>query len=123
VASWLPYLIGSVGLTVVIVLSHIARPIRYWGCALLRWCGLKLPCPLYCSMCTGVWVGATVGAVHLVSSYGWAVVAVEPVRFVVDALAMGFGTSVVSFVVTTWLESHGQFTTPEHDRTHYEHDR
>lgn len=119
-SSWLPYLLGSVGLTIVVVLSHIASPIRYWGCALLRNAGLRLPCPLYCSMCTGVWVGTAAGAAHLVSSYGWAVVTVEPARFFFDSLTMGFATSVVSYVVTTWLETHGQFTTPEHDRKHYD---
>lgn len=119
-SEWLPYLLGSVGLTIVIVLSHIARPIRYWGCKLLRLLGLRLPCPLYCSMCTGVWIGTAVASLHLVSSHGLVVVTAAPIRFCIDVLAMGFGTSVVSYLVTTWLESHGQYTKPEHDKVYHD---
>lgn len=114
-SSWFPYLIGAVGLTIVIVLAHITWPIRYWGCTLLRRVGLRLPCPLYCTMCTGVWVGAGVGAVRLLSAHGAHVALVEPVGFVIDVAAMAFATSVVSFVVSTWLRLHGEVTTPEDD--------
>lgn len=114
--SWLPYLLGAVGLTVVITMSHIARPLRYWGCRALRRCGLTLPCPLYCSMCTGVWVGAAIGAYHLLSAHGPEVVLAAPARFMLDVAALAFGTSVVSFVVTTWLASQDVYTTPEQDK-------
>lgn len=112
---FLPYLLGAVGLTVVLVLSHIARPVRYWGCRAMRWLGLELPCPLYCSMCTGVWVGSAAGTVRLLNDHGAQIVYLEPIGFSVDVLAMGFATSVVSFVVTTWLRSHGEYTEPHHD--------
>lgn len=120
-ASWFPYLLGSVGLTVVIVLSHIARPIRYWGCLAFDAIGLDLPCPLYCSLCTGTWIGFVAGATHLVTTHGLAVVVAAPGRCLLDTLAMAFGTAVVSYVTTTWLESKGHFTKPQHDRKHYEH--
>lgn len=114
--GWLPYLIGSVGLTVIIVLSHIAWPVRYWGCQAMRWLGLELPCPLYCSMCTGVWVGAAVGLTHICSSFGPLVLWQEPVRCALDVGAMAFSTSVVSYLATTWLRGYGEATTPEHDK-------
>jgi len=114
--SWLPYLVGSVGLTLVLVLSHIAWPIRYWGCKLMKHLGLELPCPLYCSMCSGVWIGAAVGAFKIVLSHGWEVVACEPLGFALDVGTMAFSTSVVAYVTSTWLRTHGEHTEPKHDQ-------
>lgn len=116
-SSFIPYLIGAVGLTVVLVLSHIAWPIRYWGCRIFKACGLRLPCPLYCSMCLGVWVGAAVGAIKIILSHGgWQVVQAEPIAFALDVLTMAFSTSVVAFLATTWLKAHGEYTEPCHDQ-------
>jgi hypothetical protein len=98
---WLE-LLGATGLTIVLVLSHIAWPIRYWGCRLLQRAGLRLACPLYCSMCSGVWVGAGVG---LVAGGGW-----------LHVLEMAFSTSLVAFLASTWLRDHGECTGPEHDQ-------
>jgi hypothetical protein len=66
-------------------------------------------------MCTGVWVGSGLAAVRLLNDHGAQIIYLEPVGFFVDVLAMGFSTSVVSFVVTTWLRNHGEFTEPKHD--------
>jgi hypothetical protein len=120
-SSFIPYLIGSVGLTVVLVLSHITWPIRYWGCRLLKACGLRLPCPLYCSMCSGVWIGGAVGAIKIVLSHGgWQVVQAEPAAFALDVLTMAFSTSFVAYLATTWLRAHGEYTEPCHDQEKYD---
>ena len=96
--NWFQCLLGAVGLTIVLTTSHITWPVRYWGCIALRWCGLRLQCPLYCSMCSGVWVGGVMG---LLTGHNW--------------LLMAFSTSLVAFVFSTWLKAHGECTKPEHD--------
>ena len=106
--DFLPCLFGAVGLTLVVTLSHLAWPLRFFGCRLLRALGLKLPCPLYCSMCFGFWAGiifqafcpSNVSSLHVLGY---------------DCLVMGLSTSAVAFLASTWLRSHGEHTCPSHD--------
>lgn len=115
-ASWILYLIGAVGLTIVLTLSHLTRPVRYYGCKAFRLLPSRLPCPLYCSMCSGVWVGGVVGAAAcLLERLG-------PARAVLGTISMAFATSVVAFLVSTWLRAHGESTDPKHDEDDFHAD-
>jgi len=108
VTHFFPCLLGAVGLTLVVTLSHIAWPLRFFGCRLLRTLGLKLPCPFYCSMCFGFWAGL-ISRAFCPSNISLSL------DMLYDCLVMGFSTSLVSFLASTWLRSHGEHTCPSHD--------
>jgi hypothetical protein len=107
------YLIGAVGCTLVLTASSICAPIRKASCRLLlRF--ITIGCPLYCAMCSGVWVGLAVGAayVHRISVQGCFDVLVTIAVF-------GFSTSACAHTLSWWLRSKGLFTDPEHDGWRY----
>jgi len=111
--SLLLYLIGAVGCTLVLTTSSICAPIRKAGCRfLLRF--IHKGCPLYCSMCSGFWVGVLVGVTYAVRAN-----VAGYVDSTVTVALFGFSTSILAHCVTWWLRSKGHYTEPEHDGWRY----
>jgi hypothetical protein len=89
------YLLGGVGLTIILTMAHICECVRR---ALPAPIGFRnLPeggkCLLGCPLCTGTWVGWAVG------SYAWwrGVIAIS------DVVLFGFAVAVASYFAGVWF--------------------
>lgn len=106
---WL-YLLGAAGLTIILVMSKVCKPLREALPPPIGFRGLdsattERPILLGCSLCTGTWVGAAVGAYAFIADLlpSWAC-------RICNGLLFAFSVALVAYVFGTWLR--------EHDRKH-----
>ena len=105
--NWL-YILGAAGITVVLVMSRIMKPLRdliprpvgFRGLEESDPCKINQPIMLACTLCTGVWVG---GAVGIYASFSdllprWA-------TRMGDALLFAFAAALVSYLLGTWFKN------------------
>ena len=89
------YLLGGVGLTIILTMSHICECIRRGLPAPIGFRKLKDggKCLLGCPLCTGTWVGWAVGA------YAWLTGKCE----IHDVILFGFAVAVTSYFAGVWF--------------------
>jgi hypothetical protein len=104
------YLLGSAGITVVLVMSKVCLPLRMAIPPPVGFRGLDpekydRPILLACTLCTGTWVGALVGLFAFLpeASLRWS-------SRLCHAFLFAFAAALVSYLFGTWLG--------EHDRKH-----
>ena len=117
---WLLYVLAAAGLSVVLVMSKIARPIRNLlpppigtrGIPPHNLCEIgpdakSIPATLLgCCLCTGVWTGFLMGALYFLRSahsLGFTFTRDDFIMAGVDTLAFGFAGAIVSYCVFAYL--------------------
>lgn len=104
--TWCSYLLAAVGLTIVLTMGRIAAPFRILGSALYQRIFPDSRSPLYCSMCSGMWVGWLVGiCASTLRDVPWQ-----------QAVLLGPACSVVSYTLSVWLKNHGEHLLPEYEK-------
>ncbi len=108
---WL-YLVGGVGLTIILTMAHICEFIRKGLPAPIGFRGLKEGgrCLLGCPLCTGTWVGWAIGAYAF-----WRGVIPTRVENLPDVLLFGFAVAVASYFAGVWFH-HNDVPLPPADK-------
>jgi len=105
---WWLYILGACGITIILVMSRIMKPLReaipppvgFRGLEESDPCKIDRPIMLACTLCTGVWVGAVVGAYACISDLlpRWT-------TRIGDAVLFAFAAALLSYFFGTWLKT------------------
>jgi len=115
---WLLYILAAAGLSVVLVMSKIAAPIRNFFPPPIGNRGLpphnlfdtgpeatKRPATLLgCCLCTGFWTGLFMGMLYFLRSVNSLTLTDLQISYILtDTLAFGFASAVVSYCIFAYL--------------------
>ena len=109
---WVLYLMAAAGMSVILVVSRIARPIRdllpppmglkglppHNPCNLDEEAAKRPAALLGCCLCTGFWTGLLFGLMHCLRHVlpgGWCLLP--------DVIAFAFAGSIASYIAFAWL--------------------
>ena len=103
------YMLGGVGLTVILTMAHICECIRRALPAPVGFRNLKEggKCLLGCPLCTGTWVGWAIGAYAW-----WRDVIPRQLEHLPDVLLFGFAVALASYFAGVWFH-HNDVPLPE----------
>jgi len=91
------YMLGAMGLTIIVSLSRVAAPFRKF-----------FPSLLGCSLCTGFWAGCGAGAVLYLENH---------LPSLTSVFVFMCATALTSYIAGTWLREHDR-PWPWQENTH-----